>query len=140
MTGKGASVTIDPRKFAKKVDEISEKSSMQAAQITADRCREEVIAAGRVNTGHLANSFRIKREVSPPAAGIWWRVYSTVKYSDYQNLGTGGSTAKPGHVLRFKPKGLNLFVFARHTAPIRGAHFMEKALKRLTLKDFLPKS
>ena len=106
--------------------------------MTAKRAGDNVRAAGRVNTGRLADSFRIRQISAPGATSAKFSVYTDVEYWKYQNYGTRGSRPVNAKVLRFKPKGSGSFVFAMHTAPIAPSYFMEDAFRALTVHDFLP--
>lgn len=129
-------VTITGPAWDALVAETCRASAEQAANITARRAGSAVRSAGRVNTGRLADSFRV-REVVTPGNGAAFEVYTDVHYWAYQNYGTRGSRPVNAKVLRFRPKGGGGVVFAMHTGPIAPAYFMESALRQLTLDDFI---
>lgn len=96
------------------------------------RVSEEVIRARRVRTGALASSWEMT-QVGPAAYRIW----SPVPYAKYQEWGVGPFGPKTKSHLAFVPKGGTKVVFAKHVKGFKGAHMMQKALGRLSLRDFL---
>ena len=89
-----------------------------------------------MDRGHLAGSI-----ASTPAQSIGYmqwqvQVFSNLHYAIYQERGTRGSVARPGRMLRFKPKGSSTYVFAKRTGPVPATRFMERALNSLTSADF----
>lgn len=128
---------IDYSAWDRVVSAATEGAARRAAEITARRAGDNVRATGRVNTGRLADSFRVRQVSAPGDTSAKFQVYTDVFYWKFQNYGTRGSSPVNAKVLRFRPKGGNGFVFAMHTAPISPAYFMEDALRSLTLEDFL---
>ena len=59
-----------------------------------------------------------------------------VGYAKFQDLGTRAHGPKHKKFMRFKPKGKNYFVFAKWVRGVKAAHFMAKAVSKLTARDF----
>lgn len=89
--------------------------------------------APRTNTGAMQRSVKIKKQ-----ADAWYKVYSDLHYTIYQEKGIGPVTPTRAKALRFKPKGSGSFVFAMRTRGFDGGHFFRRALRSLRLPDFLP--
>jgi hypothetical protein len=115
---------------------MTKEAVQRAADTTKGRARANVISMGLVNTGKLVNSFET-RDVTLNPMKPKIEVYSTDKEAIYPEKGRGPIVAAPGKVLRFKPKGMVTFVFAKRVGPVRPYGFMRKAMLRLTRRDFL---
>lgn len=103
-------LTFDQAAVRSVIGGQSRAATRRAAKKTADRCKANVYASGRVKTGRMARSFRTTDVASDPLApsvGVW----SDVNYTQYQERGT------------------------RYISP---AWFMRRALAQLSVSDFLP--
>lgn len=130
-------VTWDRRAIRKLTGEGTQVVSRRAAIRVRDRARDNVTAAGRVNTGAMRDSIRVYPVYSHPEASSF-EVGSVLPYTNYQEFGIGPVFPVTAQVLRFKPKGSGVFVFAAYTRGFKGAHFMRKAWRSITVRDFLP--
>lgn len=110
----------------------------KAAGRTRDRAKQNVRAAGRIDKGALWQGIN-SQQIRQTATSVTHRVSTNVgKYAEYQEEGTGPGRIYPKRAkyLRFKPKGSKVFIFAKSVAPVKGAHFMRKALQQLKVSDF----
>lgn len=118
--------------FSHEVPAMVDLGVEKAADRTADRAKLVLRGAGRIDTGALVQSIRAERV----RLGLW-RVGSPLPYAIYQHEGVRGPVyPRRAKVLRFKPKGSNSFVFARHTSGFKGVPFLTDALKQLTPDDY----
>ena len=108
------------------------RAAYNGSQRFAGKVREEIRAAGRVNTGRMVNSVTATRDTRRAA----YIVGPRVGYAKFQDLGTWAHGPKTKKFMRFKPKGKNYFVFAKWVRGVKAAHFMSKAASRLTARDF----
>lgn len=134
--GTHVKVTLDKRLVNNMLYTVTDKSAKKAADITRDRARANLVAAGRVNTGKLLSSINV-RKVSSVGPVTTYSVGTSVPYAGYQERGIGPVHARPGGVLRFKPKGMGSFIFRPRTKGFPGAYFMRNAYRSLTLRDYL---
>jgi hypothetical protein len=129
--------TIDQRAVDLLIEDVGTSSARRAAQRTRDRARQNLAAAGRIDTGDLSRSIgywltrRSGRVVS-------FDVGSPLDYAGHQEHGTRGSVARPGHYLRFKPKGSNVFIFRKRVQGFPGAHYLRDAINSVSASDFAP--
>lgn len=110
--------------------EVSNKAAYNMAQKTQGRARR----FAPVDTGALRESIH----VTPRRVGgerTTYAVGSPLHYAVYQEWGTGPIHAKPGGVLRFKPKGSGQFIFRPRTKGVPATHFMAKALAEVRAGD-----
>lgn len=132
-------IRLKPSAFVEgKVEELSKTAVRRAARRTASRANINVIRKDRVDTGRLAKSF-VTREVSTTVPGIHKvRVYSRAPYAVYQERGTRAHGPKRAKFMRFKPKGSNVYVFAKWVRGVPPGNFLRDAKRALTREDFLP--
>jgi len=132
-------ITYDTAQIAQLLERTKFTSTQRAAQHTAQRANQNVLAAGRVATGALATSYQVKqsRELSGRFAP-GHIVFSELPYSGWQEDGIGPYVCPPGRVMRFKPKGSSVFIFRTKRKGFEGARQLRDALAALTVADFLP--
>jgi len=66
-----------------------------------------------------------------------YQVRSDLDYTVFQEGGIGPVHARPGHVLRFQPKGSAVFIFRPRTKGFKGGHFFRDAERAIRFTDFL---
>lgn len=130
----GFYLRLDSNAIDRVVEDSTDAALEAAARTTANRARINLSAAGRNNTGRLAQSIQARR-----AGPFEWTVGSFLEYAIYQEEGVRGPIyPKRAKVLRFKPKGASSFVFARYTKGFAGVHYLRDAYNALTEADFQP--
>lgn len=112
------------------------RAAYNGSQRFAGKVREEIRAAGRVNTGRMVNSVKATRDVRSNRLRPAYLVGPRVGYAKFQDRGTRAHGPKTKKFMRFKPKGKNYFVFAKWVRGVKAAHFMSKAASRMTARDF----
>lgn len=130
-----ASVRLDGKATVEIVSGMANRAAYNGAQRMAGRVRENIRAAGRVNTGRMVSSVKATRDTRDrlnPA----YIVGPRVAYAKYQDLGTRGHGPVRAKFLRFKPKGSDKFVYAKWVRGVPAAHFMAKAVASTHLSDF----
>jgi len=113
-------------------------AAKRAADAGAERVRQNIVADGLVNTGRMLKGVTVRESPSSTPLRRRYEIVSTAPYTKYPERGTKGSTARPGGVLVFKPKGSGTFVFAKHTRGVPAHHFMLRAKQSIRRTDFLP--
>lgn len=127
----GVRMDVDSRKLARIMDRHQRGAGQRAARATQKRVRANM--APRTNTGAMQRSVKIKKQ-----ADAWYKVYSDLFYTYYQEKGIGPVHPVRAKALRFKPKGSGSFVFAMRTRGFQGGHFFRRAMRSLSIRDFLP--
>jgi hypothetical protein len=130
-------ININDRRALRLVNTTTDECAKRAAHHAQRRAKAGIVAAGRVRTGAMLASIRVKKMRNPSPLSSSYRVGSDLKYTVYQERGVRAVHARPGGVLVFKPKGVNSFVFARSTKGFPGAHFMRDAVRSLTVSSFV---
>ena len=110
----------------------------RAANTTADRVRQNIVADGLVNTGGMLRGIRVRESPVSTPLRRKYEVVSLASYTHFPEKGTRGSVARPGGVLVFRPKGSGALVFAKRTRGVPAHHFMQRAKMALRRTDFLP--
>lgn len=111
----------------------------RAAGKTRDRAKQNLRAAGRIDTGRLLNS--IAYEITTRGNNIYATVGTNVEYAPFihdgtANNGTGYIYPRRALYLRFTPKGGNAVVFAPRVKGIKATPFLKDAVDALTEADF----
>ena len=126
-----ARFNIDERASRRHVERHADRTASRAAAVTQMRVKEGIAATDRIRTGSMLNSVHI-REVGP----AHFEVRSDEFYAYWQEHGRGPVRPIRAKALRFQPKGLNAFVFAKYVRADPGGHFYRRALARLSRRDF----
>lgn len=130
-----ARVRINSAALTRTIARLSDEAAQRAADRMRARASTNVVASGRVDTGEMAESFvKIKKTKTPLKPT--YRVGNTAFPFKFQEPGTRGSQAKPGRVLRFKPKGATAFIFRKSTGPIAPGNFLRNAKRDASPLDF----
>lgn len=130
-------LTLHDEVISRMLSKDLEGATKRAAKRTRERAQTLLVLKGRIDTGDLLNSIAEHQQMTPPTRATYI-IGSDLKYAIYQEYGTNGAVAKPGKVLRFKPKESNKYVFAKRVRGFPGAHYLRGALKALSIRDFLP--
>lgn len=118
-------------------ERIGMSAVKRAAKVTAERANANVIRKNRVDTGKMSRSFKTGRSpLSRPGHPVV-RVSSKLPYTKYQEFGTRAHGPKNAKALRFKPKGSNVYVFAKWVRGVQPGHFLRDARRALRRQDFL---
>lgn len=112
------------------------RAAYNGSQRFAGKVRQEIRAAGRVDTGRMVNSVKATRDTRRDRLRPAYIVGPRVGYAKFQDLGTRAHGPKHKKFMRFKPKGKNYFVFAKWVRGVKAAHFMAKAASKLSARDF----
>jgi len=131
----GARIAINEAAWGREVKRISKKSAERAAEQLKTNLRMEVLAAGRVQTGRLANDWEVAVIPARTLFGYRLAVYTRVSYARYQNDGTRGSKPVRAKALRFSPNG-GPAIFRMKSGPIPAARFMERAVGSMKVSDW----
>lgn len=123
---------IDQRAIRREMDRAAETSAARAASISQLRVKEGIALTDRIRTGKMLNQIEVRRRA--PAR---YQVRSDMPYSGYQEFGRGPVRPIRAKALRFQPKGLNAFVFAKYVKADPGGHFFRRALRRISTRDFV---
>lgn len=135
--GVHVTIRIDDQRVLRMLGRVTDEAAKRAAHHAQRRARAIIVAKGRVRTGAMLASIRVKKVRNPSPLRGSYRVGSDLKYTVYQEKGVRPQVARPGHVFAFRPKGINAMVFARSTSGFVGAHFMHEAVRSLTVQDFV---
>lgn len=125
-------VEIDQATLRRVANKTADRAASRAASVSQMRVKEGIALTDRIRTGKMLNSIEV-REVGPAR----FQVRSDEPYSGYQEFGRGAVRPIRAKALRFKPKGSNSFVFAKYVKPDPGGHFFQRALARLSRRDFV---
>jgi hypothetical protein len=132
-------ITLIPSLLNPFLTNVVETSAKRAADRVAARANANVLARDRVRTGAMGKSYVAKQSRNPKGQfQSGFEVGSPLFYAPIQEGGARPSVARPGHVLRFQPKGSAVYIFRKRTKGFTGAHQLRDAYTQLGLADFLP--
>lgn len=139
MSGKRYTLTLDKGRMNPMLQEVADAACHKAARRAVDRTRDNIQAAGRVDTGRMMQSTRLRRVSTNLAQVEKYQVYVEAPYARWQEEGhkVAWITPKRAKVLVFRPKGSGSFVFAKKVRGTKGAHFLRDAVRSLRVKDFV---
>lgn len=124
-------VKIDQRLLNPYLVTVTDRSASKAARVVAARAR----AYAPRDTGALAAS--INARVISKGVVTSYSVGSNLPYAEWQNKGVPHRIYPVrAKALRFKPKGSNVFVFAKSTRGVPATHFLDRAYESLRVSDF----
>ena len=112
------------------------QATWRAAGRVRDQAKRNITADGTVDTGRLRASIEGTRWRG--RTGVWYEVGSRLYYARWIHDGTRDHGPVRARMLRFKPKGSGVFVYARRVRGIKGTKYLTRALQNLRVSDFLP--
>lgn len=128
-------VRIDQTAIRSLLTRVSSKAALKAATKSQDRVQASMRRQHRIRTGTMVTS--VKVETLKIGESSSYIVTSNLPYTVYQEEGIGPVIARPGHVLRFQPKGSAVFIFRPRTKGFAGGHFFREAQRLVRLSDFI---
>lgn len=129
-------IRLDPGRTAAFVSRSTSEAAQRGGQRLKGYLAQEISASGRVDTGRMRDDWTV--QVRERGSRSVAEVVSNVPYTTYQDQGIGPVRARPGRVLRFRPKGMAGYIFRPRTRGFPGAGFMQRAIRRLSPRDFTP--
>lgn len=111
-------------------------AARRAAEVSRQRARNNLRAAGRFHTGELDRTIEV-RDITSTYLHPRFAVGSPVKQAGFNEFGTRAHGPVTAKALRFKPKGSRVYVFAKWVRGITPVRFMRRALQSLTVYDYL---
>lgn len=129
-------IRIDQNAVNRVVGHAADVAAAHGANVAAARAKRNIADAGRVDSTAMYRGMTVEN-VTIEALNPRYLVYTPVPYAIYQELGTAAHGPRTAKALRFKPKGAQVFVFAKWVRGVTPALFMTNALKSLSTKDFL---
>lgn len=114
-------------------------AAVRAGGVVRDRAKLELTRKGLGDTGRLRNS--IESSTSARGNQVVSTVGTDVNYARFVHDGTSGPIVpRRARMLRFRPKGSSVFVFAKQVRGTRETGrftpYLEDALKSLKTQDF----
>lgn len=128
-------VVLDQSRLAPFLAEKSKASAYSAGKAVERRARLNLIALGRVRTGRMLRSYYTEIEAST-GAGSSVRVGNSHPAYQWQENGRGWVYPRRARLLRFRPKGVAGYVYARKVRPVRPGRMLARAFAELTVNDF----
>jgi hypothetical protein len=129
-------VTIDNAAVIRVVGPQVDKAAYRAGQVTRTRAVANINALGRVATGQMKNTIRVRREETGSSLVRAYTVASTAPYTQFQEAGTRPHGPRRRKFLAFQVRGRGPWVFAKWVRGVTPGRFMYRALKALRVRDY----
>lgn len=137
MAGVKIRFTLNQQEFRRMTETGTiAQATWRAAGKVRDDAKRELTGQGRIDTGLLRQSISGRRVRSTGPNSVLYEVGSDLDYAIYQHEGTRDHGPVRARMLRFKPKGSGVFVFAKRVRGVRPSKFLARALARLSIGDF----
>lgn len=137
MARRGITITYRETVLNSFVGTKAREAALRAANTTKARAQNNISQAGRYDTGEMTRTMTVA-DAHQGHFHPRFAVGSPAKHVKFQEFGTRGHGPVTAKVLRFKPKGSNTFVFTTWVWGVKPARFMKRALRSITVYDFLP--
>jgi HK97 gp10 family phage protein len=132
----GTRVTIDAQAVVRVVGPQAEQAAYRAAQKVRSRAIANINSLGRVNTGAMKNTIRVRKSDTSTAMARAYTIGSTVPYVSYQEFGTQGHGPRRAKRLVFRIRGRGPLIFAKWVRGVPPGRFMKRAIDATRLSDF----
>jgi hypothetical protein len=127
--------TLNQQEFRRMTESGSiDQAVRRAAGKVRDDAKREITSQGRVDTGKMRQSGRTQKVHR--TSGAWYEVEFPGDVAWFQHEGTRDHGPVRARLLRFKPKGSGVYVFARRVRGVTPSKFLTRALSRLSASDF----
>jgi hypothetical protein len=150
VTARVARVEIDHEALTRWLGDDIASAVTKASGRVRDMSRAVITAEGRVDFGHMRNAVE-SETVRVEGYQVVGRVTSWARHSEWQhdgtaNDGTGYIYPRRAKVLAWKPKRGTVvygrltrdgYLIATRVRGVKGIRFLDRALQRLTVGDFL---
>lgn len=126
---------LDLGKLQARAGTLSKAAVKRAATAAERRVRANIIQSDLMNTGEMLNKVQ-QRDIPSPLLYPRVAVGSSAPHVKYPEFGTRAHGPVKASALRFKPKGSNVFVFAKWVRGVQPYRFMRRALDAMRPSDF----
>jgi HK97 gp10 family phage protein len=130
--------TVDHAAVIRVIGPQMDRAAYKAAQKTRSRAVANIQARGRVNTGRMKDTIRVRKDEQSQALVKSYTVASTAPYTHYQEFGTRAHGPRRRNFLAFQVRGKGPWVFAKFVRGVTPGHFMRDAIQSLSVSDFMP--
>lgn len=129
-------VTINKAAVIRAVGPMAERAAYRAAQTLRSRAVANINQLGRVDTGAMKNSIRVRVASTSTALNKAYTVGSTAPYTKYQEYGTRAHGPRRAARMVFRIRGAGPLIFARWVRGVTPGRFMSRAAKSIKPSDY----
>ena len=124
--------------YVRIVGPMMNQAAYRAAQSIRSKAVGNIRSLGRVNTGAMKDSIRVRKATTKVPESTAYTIGSTVPYAKYQEFGTRAHGPKFAPKLVFRIRGQGPLIFANWVRGVSPGRFMYRALKDTKARDFYP--
>lgn len=131
-----ARMVLNRSAYVRAVGPITDQATYRAAQAIRSKAIANINALGRVHTGRMKNTIRV-RKATTTVPGAAYTIGSAAPYARYQEFGTRAHGPKRAPFMVFRVRGQGPLIFARWVRGVTPGKFMYRAMKETRVRDFL---
>lgn len=124
--------------YVRVVGPMMDQAAYRAAQSIRSKAVANINSLGRVNTGNMKNSIRVRKQTTKVPESTAYSIGSTMPYAKYQEFGTRAHGPRVAKFLVFRVRGAGPLIHAKWVRGVTPGRFMHNAMKATTIRDFYP--
>ena len=124
--------------YVRIVGPIVDKAAYKAAQSIRSKAVANINSLGRVHTGRMKDTIRVRKQTTKVPESTAYSVGSTVPYARYQEFGTRAHGPVFAPFLVFRIRGQGRVIRTKWVRGVTPGRFMRDAMKATTIRDFYP--
>lgn len=130
-------VTLNRSAMIRVIGPQTNAATQRAAQKVQARAKANINALGRVDTGRMRDSIRVRRATTSDPLSAAYTVGSAVPYAVYQEFGTRAHGPRTKPFMVFRVRGRGPLIFAKWVRGVTPGHFMRNAIRATKVADFV---
>lgn len=131
-------VSINSAAVVRIVGPIADNAAYTAGRRVRTRVVQNINGLGRVNTGLMKNSIRVRKSSTSVAMSRAYTVSSQAPYTAYQEFGTRAHGPRRARRLVFQIRGRGPVIYAKWVRGVTPGRFFYRAIRATTSRDFIP--
>jgi hypothetical protein len=124
--------------YVRIVGPMMNQAAYRAAQSIRSKAVGNIRSLGRVNTGAMKDSIRVRKATTKVPESTAYTIGSTVPYAKYQEFGTRAHGPVRARYLVFRIRGRGPLIRTKWVRGVTPGRFMRDAMKATTIRDFYP--
>lgn len=129
-------VSINAQATLRAVGPIADRATYRAAQQLRSRAVANINSLGRVDTGLMKDSIRVRKAETSVLGAVAYTVGSKAPYTKFQEFGTRAHGPRRAKFMRFQIRGGGPWIFAKWVRGVTPGNFMKDAKNAVKISDF----
>ena len=124
--------------YIRSIGPIMNDAAYRGAQSVRSKAVANINSLGRVNTGLMKNSIRVRKSVTRVPQAVAYTIASLAPYAKYQEFGTRAHGPRRARFMVFRIRGKGPLIHAKWVRGVTPGRFMQRALDATSIRDFYP--